>query len=104
MENQIAEIVGYAAGILRMVSFVPQLVKTLKTRKADDLSVPTLLMMVVTTSLFIIYGVMKDLTPVVVTLSVLLAMLLAQIFFTVKYSGTGSQPSAAAASSARASA
>lgn len=85
-ETELASAVGYTAGILRMISFVPQVLKTLRTRKAHDISLSTLIITLVTTTLYIAYGYMLKLMPIVATLSVLWAMVLFQIALTVRYS------------------
>jgi MtN3 and saliva related transmembrane protein len=92
MENHLAEMVGYAAGFLRMISFMPQLAKTFKTRKADDLSIPTLIITAVTTALFILYAILLGLTPIYITLSILEAMLFFQIALTFRYSTRWNRP------------
>jgi hypothetical protein len=47
------------AGLLTTFAFLSQAVKTWRTRSADDLRVPTLLMLVVGIGLWTIYGVMR---------------------------------------------
>ena len=39
------DIFGYFAAILTTAAFLPQLIKTLKTKKADDVSLTTLIML-----------------------------------------------------------
>jgi len=53
------EFLGPVAGLLTTFAFLPQAVKTWRTRSADDFSVPTLLMLVVGIGLWTIYGVMR---------------------------------------------
>jgi len=40
------DIFGYFAAILTTAAFLPQLIKTLKTKKADDVSLTTLIMFI----------------------------------------------------------
>ena len=44
MESLYIEFFGYFAAILTTAAFLPQLIKTLKTKKADDVSLITLIM------------------------------------------------------------
>jgi MtN3 and saliva related transmembrane protein len=53
------EFLGPVAGLLTTFAFLPQAVKTWRTRSADDFSLPTLLMLVVGIGLWTIYGVMR---------------------------------------------
>jgi len=41
------DIFGYFAAILTTAAFLPQLIKTLKTKKADDVSLTTLIMFII---------------------------------------------------------
>jgi MtN3 and saliva related transmembrane protein len=53
------ELLGLAAALLTTFAFLPQAVKTWRTRSADDFSLPTLLMLVVGVAMWTIYGVMR---------------------------------------------
>ncbi len=50
------ELFGYFAAILTTAAFLPQLVKTLRTKKANDVSLVTLIMFISGVSCWIIYG------------------------------------------------
>ena len=50
------EFFGYFAAILTTTAFLPQLIKTLKTKKADDVSLLTLIMFLSGVASWIIYG------------------------------------------------
>ncbi|WP_210528590.1 SemiSWEET family sugar transporter [Rubellimicrobium arenae] len=54
------EYLGLAASALATFSFLPQVVRTWRTRSAQDFSLATLLMLMTGTSLWIIYGVWRD--------------------------------------------
>ena len=47
---------GYIAAILTTIAFLPQLVKTIKTKKAEDVSLVTLVMFITGVCFWIIYG------------------------------------------------
>ena len=53
------EFLGLVAGVLTTAAYMPQVVKTWRTRSADDFSLPTLLMLVVGIGLWTIYGVLR---------------------------------------------
>jgi MtN3 and saliva related transmembrane protein len=86
MPAQVTELIGFAAGTLRLLSVVPQLAKTLRSKKADDLSLPSLLLSSATTALYLAYGILKGLLPIIVMLSLLLILLAAQVIATLRYS------------------
>lgn len=60
------DLLGYAAAIFATGAFVPQVVKTWRTRSAEDLSYAMLFSHIVGMLLWLVYGVMIGSTPVVV--------------------------------------
>ena len=58
------DIFGYFAAILTTAAFLPQLIKTLKTKKADDVSLTTLIMFIIGVLSWIIYGYKISSTPI----------------------------------------
>jgi MtN3 and saliva related transmembrane protein len=81
----ISTIVGLAAGTLTTLSFLPQLVKTLKSRTAKDLSVG--MYMTLSTGLFfwVIYGVSIHSLPVILTNVVTLVLALIVLALKLRY-------------------
>ncbi len=66
MEN-IENIVGIAAGILTSTSLLPQLFKMFKEKKATDISLPMLIILLTGVTLWIWYGLMKKDWPIIIT-------------------------------------
>ncbi len=64
------EAVGILAGALTLLTYVPQAIKTLSTRKTRDLSLGTLLLLSASALLWVIYGLGKHLPAVWITNSV----------------------------------
>lgn len=64
------ELVGYLAGLLSTGAFLPQAIKTLRTRSADDLSLVMLLVALTGNSLWAVYGILMFLWPVIIPSSV----------------------------------
>jgi MtN3 and saliva related transmembrane protein len=79
------QIVGIAAGIFTALSMLPQLVKILREKKAEDVSGWMLLVLLMGLSLWVVYGYLKQDWPIILTngFSVLLNLVLA--FFRQKY-------------------
>ena len=79
------EVFGYVAAILTTAAFLPQLIKTLKTKKAEDVSLITLIMFIIGVLCWIIYGYKISSTPILsanlITLILNLLILISKIYF-----------------------
>ena len=60
------EFFGYFAAILTTLAFIPQLIKTFKTKKADDVSLTTLIMFLTGVLAWIIYGIQISSKPILI--------------------------------------
>jgi MtN3 and saliva related transmembrane protein len=58
---------GFFAGMLTVVSFLPQVIRTWKTRRTKDLSLGMFALLVTASSLWIIYGIVIEDWPVILT-------------------------------------
>ena len=56
--------IGFAAGILIAISMIPQLVKSYKTKKVEDVSLLMLFIALVGTALWVIYGYLISSYPI----------------------------------------
>ena len=78
-------IYGYFAAILTTAAFLPQLIKTLKTKKADDVSLTTLIMFIIGVLSWIIYGYKISSAPILIanliTLILNILILVSKIYF-----------------------
>ena len=83
------EFFGYFAAILTTVAFLPQLIKTLKTKKADDVSLITLIMFICGLGSWIIYGHAISSLPIlianIITLILNIFILISKIYYARKY-------------------
>ena len=79
------EYLGLAASSLATLAFLPQVVKTWRTRSANDFSLVTLLMLEAGTGLWILYGMMRDAPAILLGNGVTLA--LAGFILSVKLKG-----------------
>ena len=78
--------IGYVAGFLAMISFLPQVIKTLKTRRAGDISMGMLLLTLITNILYVIYGLLLDLYPIIIMIGIMTCIVVLQIILTMKWS------------------
>jgi MtN3 and saliva related transmembrane protein len=65
--TDIRDVVGYAAGLLATIAFVPQVVKTFKERSARDISLGMYVLFCAGVSLWLLYGLLIGSWPVVVS-------------------------------------
>ena len=66
MKTIYIEFFGYFAAILTTLAFIPQLIKTLNTKKAEDVSLTTLIMFLTGVAAWIIYGVQISSKPILI--------------------------------------
>ena len=60
------EFFGYFAAILTTLAFLPQLIKTLKTQKAEDVSLITLIMFLTGVLSWVVYGYKISSVPILI--------------------------------------
>jgi MtN3 and saliva related transmembrane protein len=59
--------IGFAAGTLTVVSFLPQVIQAWKTKKVQDVSFAMMALLMAGAATWIAYGVLTDDMPVIVT-------------------------------------
>ncbi len=69
-----ADLLGSIAGFLTTAAFVPQVVKTLRSRSTRDISLTMFASFTVGVALWLIYGAMIDSLPVIAANAVTLVM------------------------------
>tara|TARA_B100000212_G_scaffold29009_1_gene19110 strand:+ start:82 stop:348 length:267 start_codon:yes stop_codon:yes gene_type:complete len=88
MFNFNIEFFGYFAALLTTLAFLPQLIKTLKTQKADDVSLLTLIMFLTGVLSWVIYGYKISSAPIlianIITFILNLFILIFKIIFSKK--------------------
>ena len=78
-------LLGFAAGTLTTLSFVPQVHKAWRSKRCDDLSLGMLLAFGLGVFLWLIYGlVLRDL-PIILANAITLALILALLVLKAKY-------------------
>ncbi len=68
------EYLGYFAGVLTVGSFLPQVIRTWRTRQTGDLSLGMFGLLGAASSLWMVYGVITSDWPVVLTNGGMVAM------------------------------
>jgi len=61
------ELLGLVAGGITSVAMMPQLIKVLKEKNAEDISVVTLVVLITGLSLWVWYGILQDELPIILS-------------------------------------
>ena len=77
---------GYAAAILTTIAFLPQLIKTIKTKKAEDVSLITLIMFLTGVLSWIIYGFKISSFPILIANIITFILNLLILIFKITFS------------------
>lgn len=85
MNMQITPSLGFIAGTLTTLSFVPQVHKLWRTRQCEDLSWGMLLTFSAGVLCWLVYGLRLRAAPIILANAVTLALLLAIIFMKARY-------------------
>jgi MtN3 and saliva related transmembrane protein len=65
---------GYVAGIITVASFLPQVVRAWRTRQTRDLSFAMFALLILSGSLWVVYGIVNADWPVIATNSGMVAL------------------------------
>jgi MtN3 and saliva related transmembrane protein len=79
------EIIGLAAGVCTATSLLPQVFKTIKEKKADDVSLVMLLVLATGIVLWIVYGIKRNDLPIIATNSFSLLVNITMVILRIKY-------------------
>lgn len=77
--------VGYIAGTLTTISFVPQVAKAWKMKETRDLSLAMLVLFAAGVLLWILYGVWVDSLPVIAANIITFALILVLLGLKIRY-------------------
>jgi MtN3 and saliva related transmembrane protein len=75
------QLLGFLAGTLTTVAFVPQVIRTWQTRSATDLSMAMLIVFALGVGLWLAYGIAISSPPVILANAVTLVLTLVLIAF-----------------------
>ena len=80
-----ASILGYFAGTLTTISFVPQVIKIWKTKSTKDISLITFIAFCLGVFLWMVYGIILRSLPVIIANSIGLVLGLIILILKIKY-------------------
>jgi MtN3 and saliva related transmembrane protein len=84
-EKHATEWVGIIAGVFTAVSLLPQLIKLIREKKAEDISLFFLIILFFGLGLWIWYGILRDDLPIIATNAFSLLVNLLMIILGIKY-------------------
>lgn len=79
------QIIGLAAGICTASSLLPQVIKTFKEKRAEEVSLLMLFVLMAGLLLWIIYGIKRNDIPIMVTNSFSLLVNITMIILRIRY-------------------
>jgi MtN3 and saliva related transmembrane protein len=79
------DILGYTAGFITSLTFLPQVIKTWKEKSAKDISLMMFVIAAVNEIMWIVYGILLNNWVIILTNATVLAMSLIMIIFKLRY-------------------
>ena len=79
------DILGYSAGAITSLTFLPQVIKTWREKSAKDISLMMFIIAAVNEVMWIVYGALLDNWVIILTNAVVLTMSTIMIFFKLRY-------------------
>ena len=77
--------IGFLAAILTTIAFLPQVIKTWKTKKTEDVSLITFSILCLGVFLWLVYGLIIKDFPLIVANGITLILVFIILFFKLKY-------------------
>ena len=87
MTRETMEIIGIIAGCCTTASFVPQVVRTWRTRSVDDISLKMYALLCVGVILWLVYGVLVNSLSVILANAVTLMLAAAVLLMKIRFGG-----------------
>lgn len=85
MDTELQNILGLVAGMLTTIAFLPQLLKTWRTKSAKDVSLVMMVTFCVGVFLWIVYGIAIQAMPIIVTNTVTLTLASLILLLKIRY-------------------
>lgn len=79
------EIIGITAGVLSCTTFLPQVIKTYKSKSTEDVSLLMFIIAALGSALWLIYGILINSFALTFTNIIVLIFSLIMLLFKVKY-------------------
>ena len=80
-----ADILGYSAGVVTSLTFLPQVLKTWKEKSAGDISLLMFIIAATNEVMWVGYGILKNDWVIILTNAVVLVMSMTMIYLKLRY-------------------
>lgn len=80
-----AEILGYSAGVVTTLTFLPQVIKTWRERSAKDVSLWMFIIAAINEIMWVAYGILINNLVIILTNALVLTMSVTMIFFKFQF-------------------
>jgi MtN3 and saliva related transmembrane protein len=80
-----ATILGYMAGTLTTIAFIPQVIRTWKTKSTKDISLGMFVTFCLGVFLWLVYGIILNSLPVIIANSTVLLLSIVILILKLKY-------------------
>lgn len=77
--------IGYFGSFLTAITFIPQVYKSWQSKSVGDLSILMVLIVVLSTIVWLVYGFAVDSGPVIVANFIVLALTLVLLYFKISF-------------------
>lgn len=78
-------IIGYLAGILTTIAFIPQVLHVVKTKSTKDISLLMFLLFILGVIFWILYGILINEIPMIVANSIIFVLAGVILVYKIKY-------------------
>lgn len=82
---QLIDIIGYIAAALTTAAFIPQALRTIKTKHTQDLSLNMYISLNIGIVLWLTYGILQNVTPIIIANVVTLCFTSVILVMIIKY-------------------
>ena len=82
------EVIGHIGSALSSLTFMPQVYQTWKSKSVKDLNLSMMLIVFVSTLIWIVYGIGRGLLPVIICNSIICFLSVVLIYFKISYGRT----------------
>lgn len=79
------ELIGYLGGIFIMLSFIPQVIKSYRLKKVDDISIWMVIASLIGTIFWVVYGFLIEAMPVIIMNFIFGIIVIIQLILMKKY-------------------
>ena len=80
-----SEYLGYIGGIFTTFCYVPQVIRIFRLKSAKEISLPFTLMLLIGTMIWLCYGIILSLVPIILWNSIGIVIIASLLFAKLKY-------------------